>query len=176
MNFTLKEALEILERTPRTVEGLLAGLSEGWLQCREGEGTWNAAEVVEHLIECEKTNWIPRLEHLLQKGESVPFPPFDRFAHLKEGSARPMEETLEEFHRTRAQSMAKLKALIDPEQHLERTGTHPAFGPVKVRELISTWVVHDLTHTNQLLRVMAKRYKEDVGPWKEYLGILKEGE
>lgn len=173
MNFNLKEAIEVLERTPLSLEVLLSGLSEGWQRCNEGEGTWNASEVIDHLIEGEKTNWVPRAEFILQEGASKPFPPFDRYSHLKESSNTTLEQKLLEFKTIRASNIAKLKNLVDPEQHLELTGVHPAFGEVKLRELVSTWVVHDLTHMAQIVRVMAKRYGSDVGPWIEYLGILR---
>ncbi|MDO3681329.1 DinB family protein [Paenibacillus ehimensis] len=172
MNFNLKEAIEVLERTPQTLEYMLSGLSDGWLQCNEGEGTWNVTEVIEHLMEGEKTNWVPRLEFILQEGESKPFPPFDRYAHLNEKAEKSLEQKLHEFKTIRATNIAKLKELIDPEAHLELTGLHPAFGAVKLRELLSTWVVHDLTHMAQIVRVMAERYRADVGPWIQYLGIL----
>ncbi|MCJ8008632.1 DinB family protein [Lederbergia wuyishanensis] len=173
MNFNLNEAIEVLERTPTTLEFFLSGLSNGWLECNEGEGTWNATEVIEHLIEGEKTNWIPRLEFMLQEGESKPFPPFDRFSHLNDSEKKSIEEKLLEFKTIRMQNIEKLESFIEPELHLELTGSHPEFGVVRVRELIATWVTHDLTHIAQIVRVMAKRYKEDVGPWVEYLGILK---
>ncbi|MFD0697734.1 DinB family protein [Paenibacillus sp. GCM10027628] len=173
MNFNMKEAIEVLERTPQTLEYFLSGLSDGWLQCNEGEGTWNVSEVIGHLIEGENNNWIPRLEFILQEGERKPFPPFDRYSHLNERSERSIEQKLLEFKAIRIQNTTKLKALIEPELHLELTGSHPAFGVVKLREMLSTWVVHDLTHIAQIVRVMAERYRADVGPWKEYLGILK---
>ncbi|TCT19360.1 DinB family protein [Melghiribacillus thermohalophilus] len=174
MNFKLEEAIEVLERTPKSLEYFLSGLSEGWLTCNEGEGTWNATEVVEHLIEGEKHNWIPRIETILTEGENKPFPEFDRFSHLKQESAATIEEKLKEFRALRKENLSRLKPFITSESTLELTGTHPAFGTVKLRELISTWAVHDLTHISQIVRVMAHRYREDVGPWKEYLGILKE--
>ncbi|RKP46271.1 DinB family protein [Cohnella endophytica] len=173
MNFNMKEAIEVLERTPQTLEYFLTGLSDGWLQCKEGEGTWNVSEVIEHLIEAEKTNWIPRLEFIIQEGESKPFPSFDRYSHLNEKAESSIERKLLAFKTIRALNVTKVKELIVPELHLELTGSHPAFGVVKLRELLSTWVVHDLTHTAQIVRVMAERYRADVGPWQEYLGILK---
>lgn len=172
MNFNMKEAVEILQRTPQTLEYLLSGLSDAWLVCNEGEGTWNAYEVIGHLIEGEKNDWIPRLEIILQEGESKTFRPFDRFSHLTEGDEKSMNQKLLEFKTIRTQNLTKLKTLIKPEQHLEWTGIHPEFGKVKLRELLSTWVVHDLTHIAQIVRVMAKRYSSDVGPWEAYLGIL----
>ncbi|WP_088071361.1 DinB family protein [Gottfriedia luciferensis] len=173
MNFNLKEAIEVLERTPRTLEQFLSGLSESWLQCNEGEGTWNASEVIDHLIECEKKNWIPRLNCILNEGESKQFPPFDRFSHLKEKSERSIEERLLEFKSLRTENIRKLQTLIDPEVHLDFEGIHPDLGTVKLRELLSTYVVHDLTHISQIVRVMAERYRTDVGPWKVNLSILK---
>lgn len=172
MNFELKEAIEVLERTPRMLEQFLSGLSEAWLQYHEKEGTWNVSEVVEHLIEGEKHNWIPRIQTILDHGKGAPFPPFDRDAHLQKPK-RSLEQMLQEFNEIRSRNIAKLKAVVDPEAHLELTGTHPAFGEVRLRELLSTWVVHDLTHLSQIVRVMADRYREDVRPWKAYLGILK---
>ncbi|CAI6080757.1 DinB family protein [Cohnella sp. JJ-181] len=172
MNFNMEDAVAILSRTPQTLASLLSGLPEGWLGCDEGEGTWNADEVVGHLIEGEKTNWMPRLAFMLSESEGKPFPAFDRFAHLA-AERRTTELKLAEFAELRARSIERLRALIDDDALLERTGAHPAFGTVKARELISAWVVHDLTHIAQIVRVMALRYKTDVGPWAEYLGILK---
>lgn len=171
MNFNLEEAIAILSRTPQTLTSLLSGLPEGWLDCNEGEGTWSADEVVGHLIDGEQTNWIPRLTFLLEEGESKPFPVFDRFAHLG-AERRTTAQKLKEFAELRTRSIERLRALMDTEDLLERTGTHPAFGTVKARELISAWAVHDLTHLAQIVRTMAKRYKTDVGPWVQYLGIL----
>ncbi|TJY39626.1 DinB family protein [Cohnella pontilimi] len=172
MNFKMVEAIEVLERTPQALEYFLSGLSEGWLQGNEGEGTWNVNEVIGHLIEGEKHDWIPRLEIILQDGERKTFAPFDRNAHLNEKPVRSIEEKLHEFKTLRALNINKLKALVDPEMDLELTGSHPALGTVKLRELLSTWVVHDLTHIVQIVRVMAERYRTDVGPWIQYLGIL----
>lgn len=155
------------------MEYFLSGLSDGWLECNEGEGTWNVSEVIDHLIEGEKTNWIPRLEFILQEGDSKPFPPFDRYSHLNNRAVRSIEQKLLEFNTIRSQNITKLKGLIEPGLHLELKGSHPVLGVVKLRELLSTWVVHDLTHISQIVRVMAARYRADVGPWKEYLGILK---
>ncbi|WP_276356130.1 DinB family protein [Cohnella caldifontis] len=172
MNFRLPEAIEILERTPGTLKGFLSGLSDGWLECDEGEGTWNVSEVIGHLIEGEKTNWIPRLAFIFEEGASRPFPAFDRFAHLKETSGWTMEQKFQEFQTLRTQNVNRLKSLITSDADLERTGTHPAFGEVKARELLSAWVVHDFTHLAQIVRVMAWRYRTDVGPFQAYLGIL----
>jgi DinB superfamily len=174
VNFELNEAIEILDRTPKILEGLLSGLSAGWLECDEGEDTWNAIEVVEHLIEGEKNNWIPRLKMILQVGESRVFPGFDRFSHLDGKPERGLEEMLAEFASLRSANVAELSGMIAAEGHsLDAKGLHPAFGKVSARELISTWVVHDLTHISQIVRVLSNRYRDDVGPWVEYLGVLK---
>ncbi|WRP07296.1 DinB family protein [Rossellomorea aquimaris] len=171
MNFKLNEAIEVLERTPKPLEYFLTVLSVGWLECDEGEGTWNAIGVVEHLIEGEKHNWIPRLKIIFQDGESTVFPAFDRFSHLEESTSNSLEEKIMEFDSLRATNVIELRELV-AQHSLDSTGMHPAFGRVSARELISTWVVHDLTHLSQIARVFSNRYLEDVGPWKEYLGVL----
>lgn len=174
MNFTLNEGIEILERTPATLEHFLTGLSEGWLECNEGDGTWNAIQVVDHLIEGEKHNWIPRLKMILEEGENAVFPVFDRDSHLNGNASGTLAEKLQEFASLRSRNINVLNELLTHhENSLERKGVHPAFGNVTARELISTWVVHDLTHLSQIVRVFSKRYAKDVGPWQEYLGVLK---
>ncbi|CAG9620450.1 DinB family protein [Sutcliffiella rhizosphaerae] len=172
MNFKLVEAVSMLERTPRVLNEMLTGLPEGFLTCNEGEGTWSGIEVVDHLIEAEKENWIPRLRFIVEVGDTNPFPEFDRFAHLHEKAETTLAEKLNEFKKRREDNLETLKSLVD-EDILDRKGFHPALGEVKLKELIATWAVHDLTHLNQITRVIAKRYSNDVGPWKEYLGILK---
>ncbi|RNF39002.1 DinB family protein [Planococcus salinus] len=171
MQFTVEEAMEVLERTPRTLQYFLSGLSDSWLQSNEGEGTWNPSQVVGHLIEGEKNDWISRMEIILKEGENKVFPPFDRQAHLTEPE-KPLDQKLEIFQELRAENIRKLKSYLNEESQLELTGQHPEFGQVTLRELLSTWVVHDLTHIAQIVRVMAERYRQDVGPWKAYLGIL----
>ncbi len=172
MNLNFMEAIEILERTPQTLENFLSGLSEDWLQCNEGKNTWNVREVVQHLIEAEKNNWIPRLKWIIKEGETQLFPPFERFSHLNDTEVAEINRILLKFKTIREKNIIELKSLIKPEIHFELTGVHPEFGKVKLRELLSTWAVHDLTHIAQIVRIMAERYREDVGPWKEYLGIL----
>ncbi|MCL6445201.1 MAG: DinB family protein [Alicyclobacillus sp.] len=171
MNFDLKEAIEILERTPHTLEVFLSGLSDGWLRCNEGEKTWNASEVVGHPIEGEKYNWIPRL-HVILQGNGNRLPAFDRFSHLNNGNARPISEKLAEFKALRASNISRLKEYAQSELPLERTGYHPDIGNVKVGELLSTWVAHDLAHIIQISRVMVRRYNSDVGPFKQFLSVL----
>lgn len=171
MEFSLKEAMEILEQTPTTLESFVGGLSKEWLNCTEGEGTWNATEVISHLIEGEKVNWIPRLRFILQEGDSKPFPVFDRYSHLNEKEDS-LSTLLLAFKVLRKENLEILSEIITTDAQLELKGLHPAFGEVRVRELISTWAVHDLTHIAQITRVIAKRYSEEVGPWKEYLGMI----
>ncbi|AJO16342.1 MAG: DinB family protein [Bacillus sp. (in: Bacteria)] len=172
MNFQLEEAIEILERTPQTLSQLLTGLSSPWISCNEGEDTWNAFDVVGHLIEGEKNNWLPRIKLIVTEGATEPFPPFDRFSQLNQNDGKTMEQLLNEFADIRRANLKTLQQIIDPETDFEQTGMHPEFGIVKLREQISTWVAHDLTHISQIARVLAKRYQDDVGPWRAYLRIL----
>ena len=56
---------------------------------------------------------------------------------------------------------------------LSLEGIHPELGKVTLKQLLATWATHDLGHLAQISRVMAKQYKGEVGPWIEYMGILK---
>ncbi|MGE7203087.1 DinB family protein [Bacillus haynesii] len=164
--------MEILERTPQTLSQLLTGLSSEWINRNEGENTWSAFDVVGHLIEGEKNNWLPRIKMILTKGATEPFPPFDRFSQLNQNDGKTMEQLLNEFADIRRANLEILRQIINPKTNFEQTGVHPEFGIVKLREQISTWVAHDLTHISQIARVLAKRYQDDVGPWRAYLRIL----
>lgn len=172
MNFKIDEAIEILERTPNTLSSLLSGLSDEWIFSNEGESTWSPFDVVGHLIEAEKYNFIPRIEMILSKGESETFQPFDRFSQLRQNAEKSMDQLLNEFAELRQQNLEKLKMIIQPHTDLEKTGVHPDFGIVRLREQLATLTAHDLSHIAQITRVMANRYLEDVGPWKAYLRIM----
>ncbi|MED1865211.1 DinB family protein [Fictibacillus nanhaiensis] len=171
MNFKQNEAIEILERTPTVLTHLLSGLSYEWLNSNEGGDSWNSVEVVAHLIECEKSNWIPRIYSILSSHENESLPHYDRFSHL--GKETGIEELLREFLQCRQQSLYQLGTFNISSFDLNKTGLHPEFGSITLQQLLSTWAVHDLTHINQITRVLAKRYDLDVGPWKTFLSILK---
>ena len=161
----------VLERTPLLLTTWLRALPDAWLDCDEGQGTWSARSVVAHLVEGEKTDWILRVRHILRHGDAVAFPPFDRGAHLH-GTPRAMDDLLEEFHTARALSLAELDTLALVPADLARRGRHPEFGVVTLGQHLATWVAHDLGHIAQIARVMARRQKDAVGPWRAYLPIL----
>lgn len=173
-HYDLGEAIELLRRTPDCLDGWLRGLPECWLACDEGPGTWNARGVLGHLIVGEQTDWMPRVRHLLAHGVEVPFAPFDREAQF-ERPLPPVDALLDEFRSLRLQSLQELAELRLRSEDLDRQGRHPAFGVVTLRQHLSTWVVHDLTHVTQIARVMAKRYASDVGPWRAYLRVARPG-
>ena len=174
VNFHFKEAVEVLSRTPATIETLLSGLGEPWIRADEGEQTFSPFDVVGHLIDADETNWLPRAEVMLSTGSS--FAAFDRFRHQSRNIGRNMESLLAEFSKVRAANLAVLEAWQLTPADLGRTGTHPEFGTVTLEQLLSTWVVHDLSHIAQIVRVMAKRYASDVGPWAAFLPILRDRE
>ena len=173
MTYSVDEAAAILERTPRILREWLAGLPEPWVRATEGPETWSAYDVVGHLIHGERTDWIPRAEIILSKGESAPFTPFDREAMFAASAGKPLGELLDTFATLRAANVARLRAFALSESDLDRRGVHPEFGPVTLRQHLATWVAHDLGHIAQIARVMAKRYRTDAGPWTKYLSILR---
>lgn len=172
MQFQLTDALEILERTPATFRALLAGLSETWTSPNEGPDTFSAFDNLGHLIHGEKTDWIPRARLILEQGANRRFEPFDRFAQFQESQGKSVAELLDEFERLRNANLETLRAWNIDEQDLMLTGEHPELGTVTLRQLLATWVVHDLGHIAQTARVLAKQYVAEIGPWSAYLPIV----
>jgi hypothetical protein len=166
------ECLAVLTRTPATLDTLLRDLPSVWTEATEGPGTWSPYIVIGHLIHGEVADWMPRLAIILEHGPNRAFDPFDREAQFRESSGKPLPTLLDEFRALRRDNLARLRALdLQPEQ-LQLQGKHPALGAVTVRQLLATWTAHDLGHILQVSRVMAKRYKNDVGPWAEYLSVM----
>lgn len=171
--FSLADAAALLRRTPRTLEAMLGDLPEPWAHGDEGPDTFSPFEVVGHLIHGERTDWMPRLRLILERGPDVTFEPFDRFAHRVASRGRTLGELLATFAALREENVAALEALGLGAEDLERTGRHPELGRVSARQLLATWVVHDQAHLAQVARVLAKQYDGEVGPWREYLSILE---
>jgi hypothetical protein len=173
MNFQIEQAVEILSQTPAVLNALLGNLSGDWTMTNENADGWSPFDVVGHLIHADETDWIPRAEIILAQGENPAFEPFDRFAHFEQSKGKTLNELLEIFGVLRGRSLETLRRMnVTPEQ-LQLKGIHPELGEVKLEQLLSTWVVHDLTHIRQIVTVMAQKYSENVGVWKEYLSILK---
>jgi hypothetical protein len=169
----VEESLALLMRTPAALDALLRDLPDAWTTATEGPGTWSPYAVLGHLVHCEKVDWIPRLEIILDYGVSRPFDPVDREAQFREGDKKSLSTMLDEFSGLRRNSVARLRAMNLESHQLESMGMHPALGPVTARQLLATWTAHDLAHILQVSRVMAKRYREEVGPWAEYLSVMK---
>lgn len=173
-NFSLENTIEILERTPEILKTMLVGISDNLISANEGGETWTIFDVIGHLAHGEKTDWIPRAEIILSDLPDKIFPVFDRFAQFEESKDKSLNDLLSEFAELRNESIAKLKAKNLTSDDLAKKGIHPAFSEVSLSQLLATWMVHDLDHISQISRILAKQYKEDVGPWIEYLKILKQ--
>lgn len=172
MEFDLRKSLEILERTPSVLEYLLRGISEEWSMNDEGDETFSPYDVIGHLIHGERTDWMVRFEIILSDSKDKTFLPFNRFAQFEESDGISLNDLLTQFKVERDRNLRILLSKNLTEQDLNKTGIHPELGEVTLRQLISTWTVHDLAHLAQISRVMAKQYKEEVGPWQEYLSVL----
>ena len=173
MEHNLLQTMSLLSRTPAALDALLRDLPEAWTLRNEGEGTWNVFDVVGHLIHGERSDWMTRTKVILQFGEKQPFEPFDRLGQFRESQGKSLGQLLDEFARLRSENLIELRALNLGDADLERRGRHPALGVVTLSELLSTWAVHDLTHLHQISRIMAHQYRDDVGPWSRYLGVLQ---
>lgn len=172
MDFDLAQGTTVLERTPQTLRALLTGLDPVWTDATEGPETWSPYIILGHLIHAERTDWIPRAELILAQGADRRFTPYDRFAQLRESQGKSLDDLLEEFARLRADSLTTLKGWRLTDIQFALMGEHPAFGAVTLKQLLATWVAHDLSHLAQIARVMAKQYREAVGPWRAYLPIM----
>ena len=172
MDFDLDSSTDVLARTPATLGALLADLPEPWVRGREGLDTFSPFDVVGHLIDGEETDWIPRARIILARGPDPRFEPYDRFRHYARNVGRSLGELLDELARLRAANLDLLRSWRLTDAELDLTGIHPTFGPVTLRQLIAAWVVHDLGHVAQVSRVMAKQYREEVGPWVPFMPVL----
>ena len=172
MEFDLQRGVEILERTPRVLTAMLSGLSPEWIDATEGPDTWSPYVIVGHLIHGERTDWIPRAQIILAQGQNRRFTPYDRFAQFEESKGKSLANLLDEFADLRAQNITTLTGWKLSEEQLSLEGLHPEFGPVTLRQLLATWVGHDLGHIAQTARVMAKQYGEAIGPWRAYLPVM----
>jgi len=174
MIFSLKDACAILPRTPLVLRAMLDGLPDPWMNATQGSGTWSPYDIVGHLVHGERADWLPRVEHILQHGDAVPFPPFDREAMFEASKGKTLADLLDEFDRTRRESLRQLETLRLTEADLSRIGRHQEFGVVTLGQHLSTWVVHDFTHINQIVRTLATQYRDAVGPWRAYLSVIRD--
>ena len=173
MEHDLSRTMALLSKTPPALNALLRDLPESWTLKNEGEGTWTVFDVVAHLIHGERTDWMRRTKIVLQFGESRTFEPFDRLGHINESRGISLAQLLDQFALLRSENLLELRAMDLRHEDLERRGRHPALGVVTLSQLLSTWAVHDLTHLHQISRIMAHQYGDAVGPWSDYLGVLK---
>jgi len=173
MEQSLPQTISLLSRTPATLNALLRDLPEEWVLRNEGENTWSAFDVVGHLIHGERTDWMPRVRMVLQSGENQKFEPFDRWGQARESRGKSLEQLLDEFARLRSENLGALRGLNLRPEDLERRGRHPSLGAVTLSQLLATWAIHDMTHLHQISRVLAHQYRDAVGPWIAYLGVLQ---
>jgi DinB superfamily len=172
MKYSLQRSYEILDRTPVLLQSLLADLPDDWVMPNEGPETFSPYDVVGHLIHGEKTDWTVRAKMILEFGNTKTFERYNRFAQYEESKGKPLQQLLDEFAAARTENMIWFKSLNLTEDDLDKKGMHPVLGVVTLRNLLATWVIHDLTHIAQVTRVMAKQYKEEMGPWTEFFRIL----
>jgi DinB family protein len=173
MEFNLELTIALLARTPAALNAFLRDLPDAWTLANEGEHTWSAFDIVGHLIHGERTDWIPRAKIVLEFGEARAFTPFDRLAQQRGSQGKSLSNLLDEFVDLREANLRELRALNLQPHDLDRRGQHPSLGAVTLSQLLAAWTVHDLTHLHQISRVFAHQYRDAVGPWSAYLGVLR---
>jgi len=172
MKYSIERSIEILERTPAVLNTMLAGIGDEWVMNNEGPETFSPYDVIGHLLHGEKTDWTARTKMILEFGDTKTFVPWNRFAQYEESKGKTLQQLLDEFAAIRKENVDWLKSLQLTEADLDKKGMHPRLGSVTLRNLLATWVAHDLTHVAQVARVMAKQYKHEMGPWPEFFRIL----
>lgn len=173
MEFTIEKSVEILERTPGVLVELLSEIHVDWIDNNEGPETWSPFDIVGHMLHGEKTDWVPRIEIVLSDRGNKVFEPFDRFAMFQESKGKNMGQLLFEFKQARISNLNWLQSKQLQASDLGKTAEHPTLGIVTLRQLIATWAVHDLTHLNQICRVMARQYEYQIGPWVQYINLFR---
>jgi len=176
MDFNVDASIDVLRRTPSTLQALLGDLADPWIRGNEGADTFSPFDVVGHLIDGEETDWMTRARIILDRGPDPRFEPYDRFRHRARNVNRSMASLLQEFAQLRAWNLEEMRGWRLTPLDLELRGIHPSFGPVTLRQLLAAWVVHDLGHIAQVVRVMSKQYREAVGPWVPFLPVLTDHE
>lgn len=172
MSEQLDSAVALLERMPRALDALLRGLPESLTLSNEGANTWNVVDVVGHLIHGERSDWIPRAKWILEFGDAKQFPPFDREGHRTLIRGKSLDRLLDEFAEVRAQSLSELRTINPGAADFERRGLHPALGAVTLSQLLATWAAHDVNHLHQISRILAHQYRDAVGPWVKFMGVM----
>jgi len=176
MDLNLDQATAVLRRTPGVVRAMLGGLDDAWVHGNCGPETFSPYDVVGHLIHGERADWVTRLRTILEHGASRPFDPFDRFAMYEESRDKSLAELLDTFETLRARNLDTLGSFRLTEADFERPGRHPALGPVTLRNLLATWVAHDMDHLHQIAETIAYQYLDEVGPWRRFLMVLPQAD
>ena len=172
MEFDLDKSIQILENTPMVLISLLGDLPDEWTMANEGDNTWSPFDILGHLVHGEKTDWMTRTKLILSDASNKTFDSFDRFAQIEDSKGKTILQLLSEFAELRSSNIAQLRELNIQREQFELKATHLELGEVNLKQLLSTWVVHDLGHINQITRVMSKQYASEVGPWTEFIGVL----
>jgi hypothetical protein len=169
----LQQTISLLTRTPAALNALLRDLPEAWTRRNEGADTWTVFDVVGHLIQGERVNWLVRAKVVLRSGETQTFEPFDRVGYARQSQGKSLGQLLDEFARLREENLGELRGLNLRQEQLELRGRHPALGVITLSQLLAAWATHDLTHLHQISRILAHQYRDAVGPWSQYLGVLQ---
>jgi hypothetical protein len=172
MRYKIDNAIEVLKRTPIVLETLLSGLPDDWIHCNEGPDTWSPFQVVGHLIVNEETNFLVRAKMILSNQEPKLLSRISMTSHLDRFKSVPLVDQLILLKELRSQNIISLSSFSIVDTDFDRIAIHPEIGVVNLTNVLSAWVAHDFIHIGQITRVMAKQYKNEVGPFIKYLTRL----
>lgn len=141
-------ALVKLRQTPQDVAALLDGLSEQAINQQPQDGGWAIRNIVTHMRDAQgvldyRLELFSKEEHPILEAKAV-------WIWAKNEAERPPTtlEIFAEYRATRGKILARLEAL--PLADWWRTGQHGEFGTVSIKQQVSYFASHEITHLPQI--------------------------
>ncbi len=171
-SFTLRKCLEILERTPTVLKTLLADLSGDWTASTSDHEV-GIHQIMHYLILNEEDTWLPNIKTILDGHRPSLLGLYEKLMPPEEVPDKAINSLLKEFKFLRELNLAEIRRLQIQLSNLNVTEDFSIWGKLSVKELMASWMVHDLSHIAKISRIMANRYETEVGKWSQHLDILK---
>jgi hypothetical protein len=152
MTYHLKphEIVASLQGTPAVLRNLLCPLPSEMFTWHPTPGKWCIKEVVGHLIEADRHDFIGRIRLILDHEEPrLTVSDQAEIARIRHDCDHDLNDLLDELSNQRSGSLSFISTFGDKE--LQRGGVHPTIGNLQIGNLLHEWVYHDMNHVRQIL-------------------------